>query len=145
MKTPLLRAWILGGLILFMDQWTKGLVVAHLELGEQREWVEGFFRLVYWGNTGAAWSMFRGNNYLLAGVAMVALLLLHGVRNQFDVHLLKGQVALGLMFARPELESRRILRILRELVQFSLCQHVVIHTPVLQWAFQTPDTWRKMR
>jgi len=43
MKTPLLRAWILGGLILFMDQWTKGLVVAHLELGEQREWVEGFF------------------------------------------------------------------------------------------------------
>ena len=54
MKTPLLRAWILGGLILFMDQWTKGLVVAHLELGEQREWVEGFFRLVYWGNTGAA-------------------------------------------------------------------------------------------
>ena len=98
MKTPLLRAWILGGLILFMDQWTKGLVVAHLELGEQREWVEGFFRLVYWGNTGAAWSMFRGNNYLLAGVAMVALLLLHGVRNQFDVHLLKGQVALGLMF-----------------------------------------------
>ncbi len=98
MKTPLLRAWILGGLILFMDQWTKGLVVAHLELGEQREWVEGFFRLVYWGNTGAAWSMFRGNNYLLAGVAMVALLLLHGVRTQFDVHLLKGQVALGLMF-----------------------------------------------
>ena len=91
MKTPLLRAWILGGLILFMDQWTKGLVVAHLELGEQREWVEGFFRLVYWGNTGAAWSMFRGNNYLLAGVAMVALLLLHGVRNQFDVHLLKGK------------------------------------------------------
>ena len=98
MKTPLLRAWILGWLILFMDQSTKGLVVAHLELGEQREWVEGFFRLVYWGNTGAAWSMFRGNNYLLAGVAMVALLLLHGVRNQFDVHLLKGQVALGLMF-----------------------------------------------
>ena len=67
MKTPLLRAWILGGLILFMDQWTKGLVVAHLELGEQREWVEGFFRLVYWGNTGAAWSMYRGKHPNLIG------------------------------------------------------------------------------
>ena len=71
-----------------MDQWTKGLVVAHLELGEQREWVEGFF-VLSWGNTGAAGACF-GDNYLLAGVAMVALLLLHGVRTNLT-HLLKGK------------------------------------------------------
>jgi signal peptidase II len=98
MKVFLLKAWALGLVILLLDQWTKWLVVTHLELGEQREWVEGFFRLVYWGNTGAAWSLFRGNNYLLAGVALIALILLHGVSRQFDAHRLRGQFALGLMF-----------------------------------------------
>ena len=87
LKTPLLRAWILGGLILFMDQWTKA--GGCIELGQQREWVEVF--VLSTGVTLVRLGIYRGNNYLLAGVAMVALLLLHGVRNQFDVHLLKGR------------------------------------------------------
>ena len=60
--------------------------------------VEGFFKFVHWGNTGAAWSLFRGNNELLAGVALLALLVLFLSRHHFDSRTLLSQVAFGLIF-----------------------------------------------
>ena len=98
MKNPLFRLLIIATTITLIDQVTKSIVTANLELGEQREWITGFFRLVHWGNTGAAWSIFRGNNHVLAGVAMIAMVILFLARRHFDVHRLFGQVALGLMF-----------------------------------------------
>jgi signal peptidase II len=58
----------------------------------------GFFKLVLWGNTGAAWSLFRGNNALLAGIALVALVVLFLTRHHFELHTLGGQISLGLIF-----------------------------------------------
>ncbi|MBU6402434.1 MAG: signal peptidase II, partial [Verrucomicrobia bacterium] len=66
--------------------------------GQQRVVIDGFFKFVYWGNTGAAWSLFYGNNRLLAGVSLLALVLLFFGRHHFDFHTLPGQIALGLMF-----------------------------------------------
>jgi signal peptidase II len=59
--------------------------------------VPGFFKFVHWQNTGAAWSLFRGNNGLLAVVALVALLILFLSRHHFDSHTLLGQIAFGLI------------------------------------------------
>ena len=98
MKSPLLRLLLIAIAVIVVDQATKLMVMDHLKLGDQREWVEGFFRLVHWGNTGAAWSMFRDNNLALAGIAVVALVVLFFSRKHFDAHRLIGQVALGLMF-----------------------------------------------
>ncbi len=81
-----------------LDQFTKQLINRHLGAGHERVIIEGFFRLVNWGNTGAAWSMFMGNNRLLAMVALVALFVLFRSRHHFDVHTTLGQVALGLIF-----------------------------------------------
>src|SRR6185295_10812449 len=69
-------------------------------LGKGEEWVviDGFFKLVHWGNTGAAWSLFRGNNELLAIVALVALLALFLTRHHFDSRTFLGQIAFGLIF-----------------------------------------------
>jgi signal peptidase II len=60
--------------------------------------LKGFFNLVHWGNTGAAWSLFTGNNLILAMVAVVALFVLFRHRHHFDAHTFMGQVALGLIF-----------------------------------------------
>jgi signal peptidase II len=60
--------------------------------------VPGFFRLVHWGNTGAAWSMFSGNNFLLASIATAAVIVLLFSRRHFDSHTVLGQVAFGLIF-----------------------------------------------
>lgn len=83
--------------ILFFDQLTKLLVLRHLDFADEKEVIHGFFKFVHWGNTGAAWSMFTGNNGALAAVAVVALVILVLARHHFNVHTVGGQVSLGLI------------------------------------------------
>jgi len=52
--------------VLSADQITKQIVLRYLQYSEQHVILDGFFKFVHWGNTGAAWSMFYGNNRLLA-------------------------------------------------------------------------------
>ena len=84
--------------VLSTDQITKQIVLRYLQYSEQHVILDGFFKFVHWGNTGAAWSMFYGNNRLLAMVALAALVGLYLIRHHFDTHTLMGQTALGLMF-----------------------------------------------
>ena len=81
-----------------LDQFTKHLVLRFLGYAEEKVVIPGFFKFVHWGNTGAAWSFLRGNNGLLAGVALVALLVLFLSRHHFDSRTLLSQVAFGLIF-----------------------------------------------
>ena len=85
------------GLLAF-DQLTKWLVIRRLLLGEEIRVLPGFFNLVYWGNTGAAWSLFHGNNHFLATVSALALVVLYLARQHFGGDTVAGQVALGLIF-----------------------------------------------
>jgi signal peptidase II len=96
--TPTSRVAILAVSIFVVDQVTKLLVLKYLGFHEERIIVEGFFKFVHWGNTGAAWSMFRGNNAILAVTALAALVILFLTRHHFDVHTLGGQLSLGLIF-----------------------------------------------
>jgi signal peptidase II len=84
--------------VILLDQLTKLLVLRFLGFAEQRVIVNGFFKLVHWGNTGAAWSMFSGNNGVLAAIAGVALVVLFLTRHHFDIHTLGGQISIGLIF-----------------------------------------------
>jgi signal peptidase II len=84
--------------VVLLDQVTKKIVLQTLGDGQEKVIIEGFFRFVNWGNTGAAWSMFRGRNALLALIAVLALVVLFLNRRHFDAHTLLGQVALGLIF-----------------------------------------------
>jgi signal peptidase II len=90
---------LLAGVIVLLDQLTKMLVLNTLAYGrDERVIIDGFFKFVHWGNTGAAWSMFHGNNEFLAIVSLVALLVLFLYRRHFDTRTLIGQVSLGLIF-----------------------------------------------
>ena len=82
-----------------LDQLAK-LVVLHTlpVVGDEKSVVEGFFKFVHWGNTGAAWSLFTGNNALLAIIGMAALVLLILTRRHFHADTLAGQIAFGLIF-----------------------------------------------
>ena len=86
-------------LVIFgLDQLTKWLVLQSLEPGDERVVIPGFFKFVHWGNTGAAWSLFSGNNGMLVLVALLAGVALFLTRHHFDSHRLIGQVAFGLIF-----------------------------------------------
>jgi len=82
-----------------LDQLAK-LVVLHTlpVVGDEKSVVVGFFKFVHWGNTGAAWSLFTGNNALLAIIGMAALVLLILTRRHFHADTLAGQIAFGLIF-----------------------------------------------
>ena len=92
------RVAILAGLIVFFDQLTKYVVLQKLGYAQEYVIIDSFFKFVHWGNTGAAWSMFHGNNELLAIVSLVALLFLFLYRRHFDTRTVFGQISLGLIF-----------------------------------------------
>jgi signal peptidase II len=81
-----------------LDQLAKWLVLHHLELGREITVIPGFFNLVHWRNTGAAWSRFSGNNGALALVGLFALVALYLTRHHFSSHTLGGQIAFGFIF-----------------------------------------------
>jgi len=97
--TPNRRIAAIALAVFALDQLTKLIVLRLLPVvGMEKVVVDGFFRFVHWGNTGAAWSLFRGNNELLAIVALVALLVLFLSRHHFESRTTLGQVAFGLIF-----------------------------------------------
>jgi signal peptidase II len=62
------------GLPLFaLDQLTKWLVRENIPYGAEIPIIPGFFSLVHASNTGAAFSMFTGNNFFFVGLAVAAL------------------------------------------------------------------------
>src|ERR1035437_8745472 len=84
--------------IFALDQLTKWLVLRSLPAGHEKNVIPGFFDLVHRVNTGAAWSLFTGNNAVLALIAGVALVALFLSRRHFNSHTLFGQIAFGLIF-----------------------------------------------
>ena len=97
--TPNRRIAAIALAILAVDQLTKALVLRFLPnpFLDEKVVIDGFFKLVYWENTGAAWSSFTGRNGLLALIAIVALVILYFSRHHFNSHTLLGQFAFGLV------------------------------------------------
>ena len=93
-----IKILIIALLTLVLDQLTKWIVVQKLPFnGEPVAMVDGFFELVHFGNTGAAWSLFSGQNFWLAIFSLAALIFLWVSRRHFGTEMVLGQVALGLI------------------------------------------------
>lgn len=97
-RTPNRRIGLLALLVVGLDQLTKWVVLQLLGYSKEKVVVEGFFKFVHWYNTGAAWSLFAGNNGWLALVALGALVVLYFSRHHFNSHTWLGQLAFGLIF-----------------------------------------------
>jgi len=95
---PNRRIAALAVFILALDQFTKWLVLKTIPEFQERIVIPGFFDLVHRDNTGAAWSLFTGNNAVLAAVALIALVALYFSRHHFSANTLTGQIAFGLIF-----------------------------------------------
>jgi len=57
--------------VVALDQWTKYLVVENIPLFGRMDAIPGLFHLTYVQNTGAAWSLFEGMQWLFALVFLV--------------------------------------------------------------------------
>jgi len=98
LSKPTGRIVVLAICVFILDQITKWFVLRGIDLGDEIQVIPGFFNLTYRQNTGAAWSMFSGNNKVLATVALAALVVLYLTRHHFSAHRLIGQFAFGLIF-----------------------------------------------
>ena len=97
-QSPDGRIVLIALLLAALDQFTKLLIVRWLGAGQEKVLIEGFFRFVCWGNTGAAWSFLRGQNGGLAIVAGLAVVVLFASKHHFYAHTALGQAAFGLIF-----------------------------------------------
>ena len=99
-KTNNVRIAILAASIFALDQLTKVTVINLLPTPYESEVhvMPGFLRLVHWHNTGAAWSMFHGNNLALAIISAIALVALVLMREKFGANTFPGSISLGLIF-----------------------------------------------
>jgi signal peptidase II len=95
---PNRRMALIALAVVSLDQATKFLVLRWLGPTQERVVIDGFFKFVQWGNTGAAWSLFRDRNDLLAVVSILALLALFLWRRHFYIQSVLGQISLGLIF-----------------------------------------------
>jgi signal peptidase II len=92
------RIFGLALVILALDQLTKWLVLKTIPEYDEKVIIPGFFNFAHRANTGAAWSMFTGNNALLAVIAIAALVALFLTRRHFSADRILGQIAFGLIF-----------------------------------------------
>jgi signal peptidase II len=96
LRTPNRRIALIALAIITLDQLTKLIIVNVLpDPRFEKTVIPGFFKLVHWENTGAAWSLFRGSNGILAAIAVVALVILYFSRHHFEARTLIGQIAFG--------------------------------------------------
>lgn len=81
MKKLVEKYWailVIAAIIVFLDQWTKGLVRASLPFGatwlpESMQWLSPYARIVHWYNTGAAFGMFKDASMILTVLAFVVI------------------------------------------------------------------------
>ena len=73
--------FLIAAIALLLDQISKYMIEAVMDLGESIQVIPGFFQLLYVRNTGAAWSLFAGSSmiffYIVTVVAVVVLFLFY--------------------------------------------------------------------
>lgn len=70
--------FLVAGLIVLFDQWTKSLVRENLPLGatwlpESLEWLSPYARFMHWHNTGAAFGMFQNGAMVFTALAFLVV------------------------------------------------------------------------
>jgi signal peptidase II len=121
-----------------LDQATKLWIVQNFWLHEQRPIIPGYFDLVYFANTGAAFSAFTGNNTFFISLSFVALigLVVFYLRGAFTDRLSRWGVALLLAGILGNLTDRLLHGHVVDFLLFDL--HVRFANP---WpAFNVADS-----
>jgi signal peptidase II len=97
-----MKLWLLLTLPLYLlDQGTKWLITQNIERNDYHTVIPNLFDLVYYTNTGAAFSIFTSANsnrlFIVISFVTLAALLVANVRGHFSERL--GKVALAILIA----------------------------------------------
>jgi signal peptidase II len=103
--------FVVAGLLLGLDQWTKAYVRANLSLGSiwsPWDWMTPYARIVHWKNTGVAFGMFQGMSTVFAVLAAIVsvVIIYYYPRVAGDDWVLKTALSLQLAGALGNLIDR---------------------------------------
>ncbi|MGP4059738.1 signal peptidase II [Halobacillus sp. H74] len=65
--------YIIAILLIFIDQWTKWLVVTKMDIGQSIQIIENFFYLTSHRNQGAAWGILQGQMWFFYIITVVVI------------------------------------------------------------------------
>ncbi len=92
------RLFLLALAIFVLDQASKLWIYFTVEFEVERITViPGFFHIVHWGNTGAAWGILQGMSMWLALLAVIALVVIYRLRHQLGLRTTPGQIGFGFL------------------------------------------------
>ncbi|WP_342525887.1 signal peptidase II [Chryseomicrobium sp. FSL W7-1435] len=121
--------YLIAFIIISVDQWTKWLVVQHMQLGERIALVDPYLGLLSHRNRGAAWGMLEGQMWIFFIVTTVVVI---GIIYYFHKHATNQPLfQLGLMILLGGAIGNFIDRLFRgEVVDF-----VDVLIPVINYDF----------
>ena len=106
-----------AGVVIALDQWTKWLVRANIDLGSQwlpgwLLWLSPYARIVNWHNSGAAFGMFQNGNLIFTILAfiVIAAIIYYYPQVEADDWTLKLAMGLQLAGASGNLVDRLLFR-----------------------------------
>lgn len=70
----ILMYWLVALIVLALDQWTKYIVVTHMELGESIPVWGSFFSITSHRNAGAAWGILQGQRWFFIAVTIFVVI-----------------------------------------------------------------------
>jgi signal peptidase II len=96
--------FLIGAVMIGLDQWTKALVRAKIPLGtdwlpNSMAWLMPYARIRHWYNTGAAFGIFQNGNLVFTIVAIIVILLILYYFPRTERNDLWLRVAMALQFA----------------------------------------------
>jgi signal peptidase II len=71
--------FFMAGIVVAIDQYTKAYVRTHLAVGEiwsPWSWLEGYFRIVHWYNSGVAFGLFQGSGQIFTVLAIIVAIII---------------------------------------------------------------------
>jgi signal peptidase II len=73
--------FLIGAVIISLDQWTKALVRSNIPLGtdwlpDRLSWLMPYIRIRHWYNSGAAFGIFQNGNLVFTILAIIIILLI---------------------------------------------------------------------
>lgn len=89
--------YILSLLIIFIDQWTKWLIVKYMEIGEQITIIENFLYITSHRNKGAAWGILQGQMWFFYIVTVIVIVAIIYYMQKYGKSKRSLQISLGLM------------------------------------------------
>ena len=115
------KTYIIAVLVLIIDQVSKSVIEAFVNLNESIQVIKDFFYITVVHNTGGAWSIFSNHSYLFIIASVVAIVLLikfmFGFKNN-----LRNNLAFAFLFGGifSNLADRIFLGYVRDFLDFKL-------------------------